>query len=46
MLRANPVDWSPARPSAFSAMRRAAVDAIASMVRGWQSSQQNFQQNS
>ena len=41
--RANPVDWSPARPSAFSAMRRAAVDAIASMVRGWQSSQQNFQ---
>lgn len=33
MIREHPIDWTPARPSAFTAVRRAAVDAISRMVR-------------
>lgn len=33
MIRDNPVDWTPARPSALTAMTRAAVDAFASLMR-------------
>jgi hypothetical protein len=33
MIEEHPIDWSAARPSALTAVRRAAVDAFLRMVR-------------
>lgn len=39
MIAEHPVDWEPARPSAFTAVKRAAVDAISRMVRQYTATQ-------